>query len=186
MSIVEDAFRRDDDLREDHHSALDVDKGLLAIVLAGFAWWLNRSLERLKSSLSWRNELLKECVSQAKTVLTCLNSLEAAHDQMSARIKERLPLDRFATEDWESFMTAKRQLIDAHKNARLFLSPVTIRLIEDANDRAMSVAKLFVEHVQSRAINEDELSALELALERAIAEAATGLQMEFDGTAHAS
>ena len=163
-----------------------LDKGLLVIVLAGFAWWLERSLERLKSSLSWRNELLKERVSQAKTVLTCLNSLEAAHDTMSARIKARLPLDKFAEEDWENFMTAKRQLIDAQKNARLFLLPVTIRLIEAVNDRATSVATLFMEHVQSRAINEDELPALKLALERAIAEATTGLQMEFDGTARAS
>ena len=45
-----------------------LDKGLLALLIAIAVWILNRSVERLRNSLSWRNEILKEKLSQAKSI----------------------------------------------------------------------------------------------------------------------
>lgn len=56
-----------------------VDKGLLALLLALAAWLFARSLERLKFSLSFGAEVLKQRLDVAKRALTALTQLEHAH-----------------------------------------------------------------------------------------------------------
>ena len=53
-----------------------LDKGLLAIVVAAFTWVLMRSLERLKASLAWSGELLKQRMESSKRTLKDMRKLD--------------------------------------------------------------------------------------------------------------
>lgn len=59
-----------------------IDKGLLAIVVAAFAWILARSMERLKASLSWSGELLKQRMDAAKRILREMQELKQIYLQV--------------------------------------------------------------------------------------------------------
>jgi hypothetical protein len=56
-----------------------LDKGLLAILVAAFTFFFSRSVERLKASLSWGAELLKQRMDAAKQVLHEARDLQRDH-----------------------------------------------------------------------------------------------------------
>lgn len=56
-----------------------LEKGLLAVVVALFSWMLARSLERLKASMAWNGELLRQRMDAAKRALKGVGELEQIH-----------------------------------------------------------------------------------------------------------
>lgn len=55
---------------------LVVDKGLLAMVVGLFSWFLARSLERLKASIAWSGELQKQRMDVSKRLLKKIGDLQ--------------------------------------------------------------------------------------------------------------
>jgi hypothetical protein len=113
-----------------------LDKGLLALVLAIAGWWLNRSLELLKSSLSWSEGVLKEKLTVASKIMTGLNDLTSQHLNLLAAYCH----DGAAkAEDVIALKESADKVDAACDEARLLFSPHTVSAVKQARELALSV-----------------------------------------------
>ena len=111
-----------------------LDKGLLALVVLIAGAVFSRSLERLKSSLSWGAEVLKQKLSMARELMTQMRTLEHLHLQA---IGHYCISGGLSKEGFESFMQATTKLQSSTEEARLLFSPATVSAIGDTRDVAM-------------------------------------------------
>jgi len=133
-----------------------LDKGLLACIVVALAWFLNRSLERLKSSLSWRNEILKERLDKAKAVLLKFNNMEDAYRKLSGQIELGLPVDK---DTYEDFMRSKKALFDIRREAGLVLSPGTIEQVMAVNDATTRLVPLLKASLDGQDLQRNQLAS---------------------------
>lgn len=155
-----------------------LDKGLLAAILATFAWVFNRSLERLKNWLSWRNELLKEHLAEAKSILRGLNAIEAAHRAIVLSTQSGFTL---GTAEFERFMNAKTIYWEASRNARLLLSKEAMQAAAGVNDTSTELVRLLQRSLAGERDLHEELTAQQSALEHSMEDTIARLQREFEG-----
>jgi hypothetical protein len=131
-----------------------VDKGLLALLLLLAGAITSRSLERLKSSLSWGAEVLKQKLLIAKDAVAALEEVSDAHLQLTGSIATFGALTK---EIYDRFHKACRRLEVSGKEARLLLSQSTVDMILDVRDAALR--GLFeLSGSGMRMVNADELA----------------------------
>jgi hypothetical protein len=113
-----------------------LDKGLLAllILLAGAVF--SRSLERLKSSLSWGAEVLKAKLALSRQVMTALRQLDDDHLQIAGFIAMAGELRQ---DIYEKFTASLKALEILTSECRLVFSTSTVDAIEAVRGEALNV-----------------------------------------------
>jgi hypothetical protein len=109
-----------------------LDKGLLALVIAIAVAALNRSVEKLKSSLSWNTELLKQKLAVAGEVVAALHELNNQHEQTLGRY-----CMQGSANIVQDFVPALENVRANSERARLLCPPSTIEAIQQAREFAM-------------------------------------------------
>ena len=179
-----------------------VDKGLFALLLLLAGWVASRSLERLKSSLAWGAEVLKQKLLLAKDALAAIREMSDAHLQFVGSVA----IGALRPETQDRFFKACRRIEEVGQDARLLLSQSTVEAIENVRDAAMrcitpgesaakvlsgSGARLREEEGKAtllgftpevRSAQEAERKRLKAAIDAAV----TALQTEFPSGTHPS
>lgn len=110
------------------------DKGLLALVVVIAGFLLNRSLEKLKSSLSWGAEVLKAKMNEAKAVMTELTELTDAHLQFASTV---IAFGTVPSDYAERFEKAVKALEHRQTQIRLVFEDETLKAISDVHSAAL-------------------------------------------------
>lgn len=126
-----------------------LDKLLFAAIVAALVAFLARSLERLKTSLAWDSELLKERLASAKALMNGLRGVQEAHQEAVFHAFYAAGPPRVSL---EGINEAVGHLDVAIGEARLVLSEDTIKVVE----RARHSVYWFLEEMGGKAAPPDE------------------------------
>lgn len=104
-----------------------LDKGLLALLLGLLGIFAARSLEKLKGSLSWGAELMKQRLALARSLVPEVNAAKDAYLQMVLHVAS---CGGVFKKEYDEIVERAQKLPHLIDEARLLLSKATVKALE--------------------------------------------------------